>query len=82
MPLESHKSRTRGFYSGMQVSIRTKNLGAGWDRPTKNGSCFFQWWGVFLILLQMGGYGRKRYLDMKDVLQQIRTGFKRMKLAA
>lgn len=46
MPLESHKSRTRGFYSGMQVSIRTKNLGAGWDRPTKNGSCFFSG-GVF-----------------------------------
>lgn len=30
----------------------------------------------------MGGYGRKRYLDMKDVLQQIRTGFRLMKLAA
>lgn len=30
----------------------------------------------------MGGYGRKRYMDLKDILQQIITSFRLMKLAA
>lgn len=65
------------------MSIRTKNLDAGWAIHMKNSSCFSSG-GLFFIqiLLQMGGYGRKRYMDLKDVLQQIITSFRLMKLAA
>lgn len=57
MPLESCEPGTRGFYSGMQVSIRTKNLGAGWDSPTKKWLLFFQWC-FFFFFLNLSANGR------------------------